>query len=255
MASNLSSQMNNNNKPISLDEFVLEHVHGVTVPDKNGIAASPVSDQVAYAADRILVILNPITSQQMFIETPSADRTIACVDFSRDGRLVGFAEQGPNPFISIWLVREFKVLNKFQIKEYKRGPVMIQFHPKKPLIIMMSQEDPRILVYDYIRGVKTAIALLKSLLYDMDITQDGCYLLVCGYKKIRYYALSSVDDNKVEVNIMQTKRTVALGNENDYTFIGIKMGKARNVYAITSCGVLCKMKLRGVYIDKKSEDR
>ena len=232
----------------TIDEFVLEHTDGVTSLYQQCLACNSSTGQIAYPSACMLVLLSPNTGEQRFIEAPSPTQNITCVAFSPEGKLIGFGESGVNPFVSIWLVHEFRPLNQFQIGPHNsvRG---IEFHPGKPYVIILGKMD--VTVFDFLRGEKMAFTRWTTVPLAMCIPREGGCVMICGHRKITSFNLEAVNSMERNINSLDTRRCVNLGCQSEYVFVDIKCGKGARekvVYVVTACGYLCSFKLGGLLL-------
>ncbi|GFS22702.1 mitogen-activated protein kinase-binding protein [Elysia marginata] len=233
----------------SQDEFVLERVQGLTSTTLHSLASNPVSGWVAFPAACVLVLLDPKTNEQKFIESPSL-RNISCCAFTDDGRFVAFGETGLKPHIAMWNLREHKECHKFVVDTTVRA---IFFHPVSPIIISLGLKDNFITVWDYVKGMRMASCKWQTMPLSVTIPATGSSLVVCGHRKITLFNISKVDSNSYETNVFQDRKTVLLGKQSEYTFVDVASGRGkhgRTVFTVTSCGYLCEIKLGDILIDK-----
>ena len=233
----------------SQDEFVLERVQGLTSTTLHSLASNPVTGWVAFPAACVLVLLDPKTNDQKFIESPSL-RNISCCAFTDDGRFVAFGETGMKPHIAMWNLREHKECHKFVTDTTVRA---IFLHPTSPIIISLGLKESVIDVWDYVKGMRMASCKWQTKPLSLTIPRTGSSIVVCGHRKISLFNISKVDSNSYETNVFQDRRTVLLGKQSEYTFVDIESGRGqheRTVYSVTSCGYLCEIKLGDILIDK-----
>ncbi|RUS77220.1 hypothetical protein EGW08_015012 [Elysia chlorotica] len=233
----------------SQDEFVLERVQGLTSTTLHSLASNPTTGWVAFPAACVLVLLDPKTNEQKFIESPSL-RNISCCAFTDDGRFVAFGETGMKPHIAMWNLREHKECYKFVTDTTVRA---IFLHPISPTIVSLSLKENVIDVWDYVKGMRMASCKWQTIPLSVTIPRTGSSLVVCGHRKITLFNISKVDSNSHETNVFQDRKTVLLGKQSEYTFVDVESGRGqheRTVYTVTSCGYLCEIKLGDILIDK-----
>ena len=233
----------------SQDEFVLERVQGLTSTALHSLASNPITGWVAFPAACVLVLLDPKTNEQKFIESPSL-RNISCCAFTDDGRFVAFSETGMKPHIAMWNLREHKECHKFVTDTTVRA---IFFHPTSPILISLGLKENLIVVWDYVKGMRMASCKWQTMPLSVAIPRTGSSLVVCGHRKITLFNISKVDSRSYETNVFQDRRTVLLGKQSEYTFVDVESGRGkheRTVYTVTSCGYLCEIKLGDILIDK-----
>ncbi|CAL1532995.1 unnamed protein product [Lymnaea stagnalis] len=241
-------------KPTSQDEFILEQVLGLTSTSCHALAHSPTSGVVAFPAACMLVLLDPKTNDQKFMESPTV-HCISCVSFTEDGRMLAFGEHGLKPHISVWLVKEHKEYSKF-IVDHSVGIRAIAFHPKSAFLVALGNCDLNIGVWDYVRGRRLALTKWQTSPLAMTIPRPGAYVAVCGHRKVTLFNIDRIDSNTHETNVFQDRKAVLLGRQSEYTFVDIASGRnkhEREVYTVTSCGFLCEIKMGDIVIDKASK--
>ncbi|GFO42212.1 mitogen-activated protein kinase-binding protein [Plakobranchus ocellatus] len=233
----------------SQDEFVLERVQGLTSTTLHSLASNPVTGWVSFPAACVLVLLDPKTNEQKFIESPSL-KNISCCAFTDDGRFVAFSETGMKPHIAIWNLREHKECYKFVADTSIRA---IFFHPTYPNIISLGEKESLIVVWDYIKGMRMAACKWQTMPLSLTIPKTGTSLVVCGHRKITLFNISKVNSTSHETNVFEDRKTVLLGKQSEYTFVDVVSGRGkheRTVYTVTSCGYVCEVKLGDILIDK-----
>ncbi|XP_013075429.2 uncharacterized protein LOC106061781 isoform X1 [Biomphalaria glabrata] len=235
----------------SQDEFVLEQVLGLTSTSAHALGLNPLTGQVAFPAACMLVLLDPKTGEQKFIESPSL-RYISSVNFSEDGKFLAFGEYGFKPYVLVWLNKEHREYNKFVV-DNSVGIKAIQFHPKSSFMVILGCNDLTIGVWDFVRGRKLALTKWQTSPLSLTIPKPGAYVVVCGHRKVTLLKIDSVQSNMHETNVFQERKAVLLGRQSEYTFVDITSGRnkhEREVYTVTSCGFLCQIRMGDIIIDK-----
>lgn len=235
----------------SHDQFVLTKVLGLTNISKNALDCNQVTGYVAFPASCMLVLLDPKTNEQKFIES-STSKHISCVCFSDDGRLVAFGEAGLKPYVSVWTMRDHKESSKFLV-DHSVGVKTIAFHPKACYLVVIGVQDLNIGVWDYNKCQKLALTKWQTIPLSMTIPKSGSNVILCGHRKITLLNLDNINSNSYETNVFEDKKAVLLGRQSEYTFVDITSGRGKfdkNVYTVTTCGYLCEIRLGDILIDK-----
>eukprot|EP00961_Rhodomonas_salina_P298862 3938442-Rhodomonas_salina.1 len=87
----------------------LERVIGNTIGSSSGLAANPVTGDLAYTAGCVVVIYNPRRNRQTQFLSCRNNRKLTCVAFSNNGALLAAGEGGRQPSVLVWDIKSGKL--------------------------------------------------------------------------------------------------------------------------------------------------
>ncbi|XP_054279530.1 mitogen-activated protein kinase-binding protein 1 isoform X2 [Macrosteles quadrilineatus] len=233
----------------------LERVLGLTVCTNSGLDCDPSSDTIAYPAGCTVVLFNPTKNRQSHVLNTSR-KTVTCLRFSPDGRLLATGENGHLPSVRVW-----DLVDGTQVAEFtghKYGISCVAFSPSQKYLVSVGCEHDMIVnVWEWKSGVKVASNKVSNKVKAVAFSENGNYFVTAGNRLVKFWYLEYSRSAKYKEPVPLMGRSAILGEQRNNDFCDVACGKGEmsdSTYAITRSGLLCEFNNRRL-LDKWVELR
>ncbi|KAG8253574.1 mitogen-activated protein kinase binding protein 1 [Homalodisca vitripennis] len=202
-----------------------------------------------------VVLFNSAKNRQSHLLNLSR-KTVTCVKFSPDGRLLATGENGHLPNVRVWDLADGSQVAEFPGHKY--GISCVAFSPSQKYLVSVGCEHDMIVnVWEWKSGVKVASNKVSNKVKAVAFADNGNYFVTAGNRLVKFWYLEYSRSAKYKEPVPLMGRSAILGEQRNNDFCDVACGKGEmgdSTYAITRSGLLCEFNNRRL-LDKWVELR
>lgn len=221
----------------SQDTLSLKKALGHTILSNNYIKSSSSLDSIFYIAGSAVVRHSHIENVQkaFFI----ADKPLASIALSKDGRYLAGGERGHLPAVIVW--DTFKQERVAMLKGHKNGIGALAFSNNGRYLVSVGfKPDKQLLIWNWREEKVLSTQKLVNKVHSIDFQEDDEYFVTAGDRHLKWWYLHEVIEG--ESVSVEGKPASIMEEHRTSVFVDIVCGKLQfdgNVYCTTASGLLC----------------
>ncbi|OQR86576.1 hypothetical protein ACHHYP_10384 [Achlya hypogyna] len=220
-------------------KLTLERVLGLTATSNAGVSVSSATGDIAYPAGCVVVIYNFRRDKQ--VRYYRVEKPVAAVAFSPDGRLLGIAEKGHAPAITVWDTSSGQL--RAELKGHKYGIAALAMSTDGRFLVSAGLvHDNMLYAWDISSQSLLGAAAIGVKIYGLDYNADGRCFVTVGDAHFWSHdgAQFATTGQTLLDGVPELRSTPAvLSRLADAAFVGVGCGAGNKTYCVTLCGYLC----------------
>ncbi|XP_005094316.1 uncharacterized protein LOC101864676 [Aplysia californica] len=236
--------------PVPLQRPKLRLALGMTCAGVNSLSVDSKSGTLAYPASGVVVLFDILKNKQtQYIH--EARKAVSCVSFSPDSKLLLMGESGScSPALHVWSLAQRKSVASF--KDHCHGIVCARFSAGMDVLASVgTTHDGFVCVRAWPSQNMLATNRFSEGICTISFSPSSPSFVTCGVHHVKFWHphLPSNAPKSSYVSLHPRPcslhgRPATLGGLKTRAFVDVAWGSGRTasfVFAVTSCGVICKI--------------